>query len=384
MKRPIHVLQVVHSLIVGGTERVVSDLVRAFNDGEFRTSVCCLDGLGELGEELRREGIKVHVLGRKPGLDLTLISRVRALYRQESVDLVHAHQYTPYFYSATAALSAGLTPVIFTEHGRHWPDYLRMKRAVVNQFLRLTTGAYTAVSEFSRQSLIRYEKIPAKAIQVIYNGIKRDAMSAHVNDRRRIRCEVGLEDEAVLVLSIGRLDRIKDFATLIRAFSLIAKRSPNVRLWIAGDGDPAYKTELAELISQLDLQRQARLLGTRRDVDRLLAASDLFALSSISEASAMTILEAMAAGRAVVATRTGGNAELVVQGETGILVPVGNISAMAEAMVRLLNDPNQRARMSENGREKVKKDFSWDLSVAQYRNLYRSVSGKKQRSPRRV
>ncbi len=235
--KPMHILQVVHSLDIGGTERVVCDLVRRFNDEEFRTSVCCLDGLGAFGADLRKEGVPVRVLDRKPGLDLSLALRLRDLCKEENVDVLHAHQYTPYFYAAVAAFRAGLLPVIFTEHGRHWPDRLRIKRAMVNQLLSLTTAAYTAVSEFSRRSLIQFEKMPGRNIQVIYNGIDQNGVQSDGDDRKEIRRALGLKDEDLLVLSVGRMDRIKDFATLIRAFARALDQLPQARLWIAGDGD---------------------------------------------------------------------------------------------------------------------------------------------------
>jgi sugar transferase (PEP-CTERM/EpsH1 system associated) len=368
----MHILQVVHSLQIGGTERVVCDLVRNFNDGEFRTSVCCLDGLGQFGDELVKDGVRVHVFDRRPGLDVSLALRVRNLYRREKIDLIHAHQYTPYFYAATAALRAGLIPVIFTEHGRHWPDYLRIKRAVINQILRLTTGAYTAVSEFSRQSLIDYEKIPSKSIQVIYNGIGPDGSHEGVNDRQ-IRNEAGLDEQDRLILSIGRMDPIKDFATLIRAFAHAGQQLSRIHLWIAGGGDQAYRRQLSQLVEELGLNGKVKLLGPRRDVKDLLHACDLFALPSITEAASMTILEAMAAGRPVVATHTGGNPELVIHESTGLLVPVADARAMGEAVALLLKDSENRNRMGLAGQARVREKFSRQMAVAQYRNLYRSL-----------
>ncbi|MBI4523045.1 MAG: GT4 family glycosyltransferase PelF [Deltaproteobacteria bacterium] len=372
--KPKHILYVVHSLGLGGTERVVCGLARAFNDAEFRTSVCCLDELGELGKDLCEEGIPVYVLGRKPGVDLSVVARLRYIYRHEKVDLVHAHQYTPYFYAATAALGARGVPVFFTEHGRHWPDRLRLKRAVFNQILRMATCAYTAVSEFSRQSLIRYEKMPARAIQVIYNGIELDEPNNNSEVRWRLRADAGLVDEELLVLSIGRIDPIKDFETLIQAFAHVVKKLPRASLWIAGDGDWTYKKRLIQLIERLSLPGKVKLLGTRRDVDHLLCACDLFVLPSISEATSMTILEAMAIGQAVVTTDTGGNPELVIRGKTGILVPVGDVYALAEAMSYLLMNADLRERMGQAGRVRVKESFSMQRILAQYRESYRSMA----------
>ncbi len=141
----------------------------------------------------------------------------------------------------------------------------------------------------------------------------------------------------------------------------------------------SYKQELIQLVGELGLQEKVKLLGARRDVDSLLCACDLYALSSITEATSMTILEAMGAGRAVLATRTGGNPELVVDQNTGLLVPVGDVPAMGEAMAVLLKDAARRERMGEAGRARVEELFSKEHCFAQYRDLYRSVSKKEPR-----
>lgn len=377
--RPARILQVVHSLAIGGTERVVSDLVEEFNDLEFHTSVCCLDGLGRFGEDLVKAGVRVHVLDRRPGVDLSLASQLRRLYRTEEIDVIHAHQYTPYFYAATAALLAGCIPVIFTEHGRHWPDGLRIKRAVVNQVLRLTTQAYTAVSEFSRQSLVQYEKIPTDRIRVIYNGIGVREAQTSAFKRKSLREKMRLSEEDLLVLSIGRMDPIKDFKTLIQAFFYAAQRLPRTSLWIVGDGDHEYRKQLECLVEQLRLSEKVKFLGARQDVTEILQACDLFVLPSVTEAASMTILEAMEAGRAVVATCTGGNPELVSHDITGWLVPVGDVSAMAEAVTLLLSDPIKRQDMGRAGRARIRERFTKQIAFAQYRNLYRSVRTKASR-----
>lgn len=370
-----HILQVVHSLVIGGTERVVCDLVRAFNTGEFKTSVCCLDELGEFGEDLRSEGYDVTALKRKPGIDLNLISRLKQIYQTDEIDLIHAHQYTPYFYAASASLFHPGKPVIFTEHGRHFPDHVRPKRAVYNQLLRLVTAAYTGVSEFTRQSLIAFEKMPAHRIAVIYNGIWFTPHDGQGGERENARTSLGLTKNDLLILSVGRMDRIKDFGTLIRAFAPVAERFPQACLWIAGGGDSRYHAEMTGLVADLQLTEKVSLLGSRRDVNVLLKASDLFVLPSITEATSMTILEAMSAGRAVVATETGGNTEIVADGDTGILVEVGNVPAFSDAIARLLEDSALRTSMGHNGMQRVKDVFSMEHILRQYRQLYRAAEG---------
>src|SRR5262245_16324193 len=201
-RHPVHILQVVHSLDIGGTERVVRDITRHFNQHGFRTSVCCLDGLGHYGEELRREGVAVRVLARRPGVDLSLVVRLRRLYREVGADVVHAHQYTPYFYAATACLVTPPLKVLFTEHGRHQPDYLRLRLAACNQLLRPVTAAYTAVSEFTRHSLVAFEKIPRSRIRLIYNGIEPDK-AGPLKAGPLVRNELGISPDARVVLSVG-------------------------------------------------------------------------------------------------------------------------------------------------------------------------------------
>src|SRR5947209_3520073 len=128
------VCQVLHTLQVGGAEMLAARLARRLR-GRCRFVFACLDGLGTLGEQLRGEGFPVEVVGRRSGLDYRCALRLAKVFRRESVDLVHAHQYTPFFYTLLARLLCRRPPVLFTEHGRHYPDYPRPKRMVVNRLL---------------------------------------------------------------------------------------------------------------------------------------------------------------------------------------------------------------------------------------------------------
>jgi len=367
--RRVHVLQVVHDLAIGGTQRVVRDLALHFNDARFRTSVCCLDELGAFGEELQRRGVAVTVLGRKSGVDLSLTLKLCRIISRERVNLVHAHQYTSYFYAAPACLMAPRTRVVFTEHGRPEADQVRLKRALANQILRLVTAEYTAVSEFSRRSLVAFEKMPVSRVRVIHNGVAVEPI-ASTEDRLRTRVALGLGATTPVALTVGRLDRVKDFGTLLRAFSLVVRDLPDATLLIAGDGDRAYRAELLQQVTDLALEGHARFLGSRRDVPALLAACDVFALTSITEALPLSVLEAMQAGRPVVATRVGGTAEAVVDGRTGILLAPGDAPAAAAALRRLLSDPEEAGRLGRAGQARTATAFSWARALADYRTVY--------------
>jgi glycosyltransferase involved in cell wall biosynthesis len=370
--RPFHILQVVHGLVIGGAERVVCDLTKHFNNGMFRTSVCCLDELGEFGKDLIEEGISVQIYKRKPGIDYRLLRELRSLYREWKIDLVHAHQYTPYFYAATACLGASFPKAIFTEHGRHQPDRMRPKRVIFNQFLRTVTVGYTAVSKFTRQNLIEFEKMPCTRIRVIYNGVPFQKKGAG-HEKKVSRMKLGIELDKKVVLSVGRMDPIKDFLTLIRAFKDVVHEVSDASLLIAGDGDVHYLEKLQRSAEQLGIRDHVNFLGSRRDIQDLLDACDVFTLTSICEGASMTILEAMASARPVVATLTGGNPELVKDGDTGYLVPVGDYRSVSEAIIKVLTCPDRAKRMENAGRMRIESFFSRDSTLDAYRKLYEEI-----------
>src|SRR5262249_24365156 len=147
---------------------------------------------GSLGEELQREGFTVEVLGRRPGLDWRCAYRLAGFLRREEVRLLHAHQYTPFFYGVPARLFGHRWPVLFTEHGRHHPDYPRRKRLLANRFLLKPRDRVVAVGEAVRQALIGNERLPAKRLEVIYNGIDLSPYRNGSYDRAAVRREVGV------------------------------------------------------------------------------------------------------------------------------------------------------------------------------------------------
>ena len=177
-----------------------------------------------------------------------------------------------------------------------------------------------------------------------------------------------------MIVTIGRMDRVKDFATLIRALPRVAAEFPETVLLVAGDGDPGYLAELADLVAGLELGARVRFLGARLDVERLLAACDVFVLTSLTEAASMAILEAMRAGRPVVATDVGGSRELVLPETTGLLAPAGESTGVADALIRLLRDPEQAQRMGISGRQRVAAAFSTATAFQQYRQIYCSIA----------
>jgi L-malate glycosyltransferase len=367
------VCQVLHGLTVGGAEVLAARLARGLAD-RYRFVFACLDVLGPLGTELRAEGFPVEVLQRRPGIDFDCLRRLARLWRDEKVGLVHAHQYTPFFYALAARHWHGRPPVLLTEHGRWFPDYRRPKRVLFNRLMLRRTDRVVGVGEAVRRALVQNEGFPNHRVGVIYNGVDPAAFNGQAIDRAAIRESIGVRCEDLVIIQVARLDHLKDHATAIRAVHRAAQQNPDIRLVLVGEGPEREKIQ-AE-VDRLDLAERVRLVGTRHDVAELLRASDIFLLTSISEGIPVTILEAMAAGLPVVATRVGGVPEIVEDGQSGLLTAAGDDAALAGAIARLAADAGLRQRMGDFGRRRTQEQFSQERMHAAYQAAYEEMLGR--------
>jgi glycosyltransferase involved in cell wall biosynthesis len=377
-ERPIRVAFVLHVMQVAGAEVLVVETIRRLA-GRIEPTVICLDAVGPLGERLRGEGVEVACLGRRPGRDPRAASRMAAVLRRRGVEVVHAHQYTPFFYASLGTLAArrpGSRPprVIFTEHGRHYPDIVSPLRRATNWlvFSRLA-AAVNAVSGFSAESLRRVDGFAGQPIEVIENGIELERYEVP-RDRRALRQRIGLDPERSYIANVARLHPIKDQAMLLRAFAEVAAARPDVDLLLVGDG--ALRGPLGRLAEELGVAGRVRFLGVRSDVPEVLAAVDIFALTSICEAASLTLLEAMASALPVVATAVGGTPEIVRDGLDGVLVPRGDAHATASAFLRLLGDPAAASAMGASARERVRARYQLARTIETYMDLYRRLAGR--------
>lgn len=364
------ICQLLHSLNVGGAEVLAARLGRRLRD-RYHFLYACLDGLGPLGEQLRAEGFQVEVLDRQPGVDWRMTFRLSRFLRREGVDLIHAHQYTPFFYALAARLLYRRPPILFTEHGRSYPDFPRRKRMIANRLLLQRRDRVIGVGEAVRQALIHNEGIPAKRVEVVYNGIDVAAFANGKPNRAAVRAELGLGADDFVLLLVARLDPIKDLATAVRTAGRVARQFPRARLVLVGEGPERAPVEA--LIRDQGLGEHVRLLGLRHDVARLLPAADVFLLTSISEGIPVTVLEALAAGVPVVATDVGGLPEIIVDGQNGFLAPARDDAALAERVVRLAKDVNLRAQLAEKGRREAEARFTEAQMHAGYEQLYREM-----------
>ena len=341
--RPASVVHVVENLERGGLERVVIELVRAQRALGMRCRVVCLFGRGALADELAADGVDVSACGKRRGPDMRALRRLRAQLRHEPGAVLHTHNAVAHYYAVLAAIGLPLRQVVNTRHA-----------------MRLT-DVCVAVCEAARRQLQAHGVRPRKGLVAIPNGIRLERYRPASDASRRQLVEVlGLPRGTVLVGSVGRLNRVKDQASLIRAFGRVHQAMPATALLLIGDGPE--REALAEVAHGEGVYPAVHFMGDRGDVDVLLQGLDLFVMSSVSEGYSIALLEASAAGLPIVATDVGGNGEIVRNAISGRLVPASDPVALAEAMVSILDDRELAGRMGSAGR-------AWVLECGSFRSM---------------
>jgi glycosyltransferase involved in cell wall biosynthesis len=364
----VRVLPVVLSLAPGGTERLVIEICQRLPMGSV-PAVCCLDAPGEWAAELESAGTSVVALHRRSGFQPRLGSRIARLAREYDVQVIHCHHYSPFVYGAIAKLLRPQCGLVFTEHGRLGDTAPSQKRRAVNPWFARIPSAIFAVSADLKRHMIA-EGFPEDRVEVIYNGI-RIVERFSASERTAVRVGVGLPIDAPVVGTVARLDPVKNLDLLLKAHASVLTEVPGARLAIVGVG-PEQSALEAEARA-LGIADRVVFLGYRNDAQRVMAAFDVYVNCSTYEGVSLTILEAMAAELPVVATRVGGNPEVVVDGQTGVVVAGRQVPPLAGAVARLCVDQSARRAMGEAGRLRVEREFSIERMVDDYRRVYESI-----------
>ncbi len=374
LEPPIRVGFVLHVMQVAGAEVLVKETIRRLGANIVPT-IFCLDTVGQLGEDYLAAGGDLVAFGRKPGRDFGVAKRLAREATTRKLDILHAHQYTPFFYSALAKpLIRPGVKLILTEHGRHYPDHVSPKRRAFNRLvLDRAADAVNACCQFSADALCRVDGFAGNRIEVIENGIAVERYD-RPTDRNSHRLKMGLNPARRYAVHVARHHPVKDQAMLIRGFAHAASTIPDVDLLLAGDGP--LRGELEALVDSLGIRDRTRFLGIRSDVPVLLAACDVFALTSVSEAASLTLLEAMASGLPVIVTSVGGNPEIVRHEQEGLLVPRADAVACGAAFVRLFQDTALANRLGAAARSRVFTHYRLEQTIDAYYALYRKLLGR--------
>ncbi len=365
--RPWHVAHVIGSLQTGGAERQLVNYLLAADRIDFRHTVICLEERGELAATVEAVGIPVvHVPVRWRYAAACLRRLVRWL-KVEGVDVLHAHMHDSALWGRTAGRLAGVPVLMTTEHGKElWKGPLRV---AVDHHLSRWTARHIAVSSDGMEIRMRRERIEPRKLILIPNGVPVPAAAGDDAGRRRVRSEFGIALDAPLLGSVGRIVEAKGYQHLLSAIGLLRVDHPGLRWLAVGDG--VLRAELAALAGAADLGDAVIWAGRRTDVSELLAAMDIWVMSSIREGLPVALLEAMAAGRPIVATRVGGIPDAVRDGVDGLLVPPADPAALAAAVAALLGDPARAAGLAAAAHRRAAAEYSIGSVARRIEDVYR-------------
>lgn len=365
----MNILHLTFDMRIGGTEMVIKSIIESSAATAFDMSVFCIEEpLGPWGDLLQEKGVPVYSHARRPGFDILLVKALRKHIRKHRIDILHCHQYTPWVYGTLAALG-GKCKVLFTEHGRFYPDSSSWKRRVINPVLTLFTDGFTAISQATCHALNTYEFIPLKRIELIYNGIKPLTVS---KSHAQLKCKLNIPEDNMVLGTIARFDPIKNHAMMLDAFAEVLKHIPNCSLVIVGDGDE--RPNIEKKIASLGLGNRVVLTGYQVDPAQYLNMMDVFLLSSLSEGTSMTLLEAMSLSKPCVVTDAGGNAEIIKHEINGYVTPNDDSSAFAAAIQHILNKDTLTC-FGENAYSRFLDKFVDTIMVKHYTKIYESLDG---------
>ena len=351
----------------------------AYLVGQSGVTVCAvLLNEGRLAEELRRLGVDVTVVDETRHGAVHIVAVLARYLRDRQIDLVHTHRYKDCVLGTVAAKLARVPHVIRTVHGLREPmtgwDHVKFRayEALDKVVLRCFADRVIAVSKRMADTLTQ-SGYPQQMVTHIHNGI--DLANVIVRrSRTDIRRELGIDDRTVLIGTVGRLAPVKGHDSFLRAARSIRDQEPDTKFLIVGDGP--LDSHLRALASRLELDDACAFAGARADVHDLMSAMDIFVLPSLNEGMPMAILEAMAIGTPVVATRVGGLPEVLRHHVNGLLVPPGDDRALVAACLELSRAPEWARSLATQGKQVVEKNFSSEHNGQSLMETYRSVQNQ--------
>jgi glycosyltransferase involved in cell wall biosynthesis len=352
----------------GGSETILAYIAKNL-DPEKYYSLACVMNKGWLTDHLDEIGVEYIIIENKRSFDIKYLLDLITLIKKRNIKLVHAHEFVTDFYGSLAARLTGI-PAIGTIHGKgyfteKWRRKIAFKAAIA------MCSRMIAVSDDLRSYLIGELNLKnTDKILTLHNGIDLQKYSAR-DSSDKLRAQLSLKPHTLIAGTTGSLHPVKGMHFLLLAMEQVIKRIPNFKLIIAGTGD--LEQDLKQQAICLGIEKNVLFLGFRSDIPDLLNLFDIYVCSSISEGLSLSILEAMATGKPVVATEVGGNHELINPDENGFLVPPADPAALAKKIIILAENRELRERLGRNGRAMVETKFSLEKMITEYQILYEKL-----------
>lgn len=371
-KTPLKVMHVIEDLENGGAERVLINLVAGLPVQFFQTMVCCLAKKGRMAAELEERGLRVIALHKRPGVDVGLLWRLQKLLRAQQIDILHTHVFTANLWGRLAGILARV-PVLITHEHSTFTIADQTRRGIEQQLARTTTQIIS-VSEQLRRCLIETGGLPADKVITIHNGL-RLPVAVNQATQMELQRELDLERFSPLIGSIGRQEVRKNYPLLLEAMPKILEHYPQAGLLLVGEGPET--SHLKQLAQAKGLAENVIFAGHRQEIYELLSFMSVFCLPSQTEGISMAILEALAAKVPVVATRVGGNPEIILDDRYGLLVPPNDKSAFTGALLQTLQDRETAGARAQAGQKFVQENFSEQQMIQRITALYLTAYAQK-------
>jgi len=376
------IVYVIGSLGRGGAETQLLMLMRGLKDSEFASLLFVLERQGDLREEVEAAGIPITDGGydslasrlMKPPLLARALFRLWRLLRRQHPDVVHGVLPLTNLFAAVAGRLAAVPLVITSRRALNTHQDRVPGWRYADMLSARLSDLIVANSMAVKEDTVRREGGGSDKIKVIHNGIDAQHLRAAADSRERARASLGLGPLDLVLIVVANLIPYKGHAELLDALARLLPRHPRLRLLVVGE-DRGIGGTLREQADLLGVSSSVKWLGLRRDIPALLAAADIYISASHEEGFSNALLEAMAAGKPVVATRVGGNVEMLDEGTLGLLAAPGNPSALADAIERLLQDPKMRAGLGARAARQVAATYSPGRMRDHYLEIYRSGVG---------
>ncbi|BBB28752.1 TIGR03088 family PEP-CTERM/XrtA system glycosyltransferase [Neptunomonas japonica] len=371
--KPPLIVHIIYALGTGGLENGLVNIINRMPPDRYKHVIICLTHATDFAKRITAPDVKVIELHKREGHDLGVYWRLQKLLWQLKPDLVHTRNLAALEMQALTLLLPGVKRV-HGEHGRDIYDLHGQNKKYnrLRKVMSYVIHRYIAVSQDLESWLLTTVNIPREKVEQLYNGVDLARFNQFDDSVKIGVLPTEFENDCLIIGTVGRVAAVKDQQTLLKAFDILVKSgselSDKLRLVIVGDG-PLF-TALEEQVHDLGLDKKVWLAGDRKDIPALLRSMDMFVLPSLGEGISNTVLEAMATGLPVIATRVGGNPELVDDQSTGALVPVGNSEELARVLLDIVNDKDKLSAMGAAGLAKVQKQFHWDITVANYLAVY--------------
>ncbi len=371
-RKKLRVLHLIGTLAAGGAERNLYYLGPHFKTSRFDHSICCMISRGEFAEELEWAGVRIFELGYRRRYFLGTVMKLADLLRREHISVLHTHLFEPGLVGRLAAWLAG-TPVIIThEHGKTlW------KKPYHHLFERLAlwrTDMRIVVSEDIRALRKKYEGTPDSKLILIENAVDPAKFEVDEGTRKAVRRDLGIDDFFV-VGTVGRLVPAKDYDLFLDVARGLIKADSRMKFLMVGEGH--LRAQLEARSADLGLEASVLFLGNRTDIPELLAAMDLYLITSAREGLPISLIEAMLAARPVVSTAVGGIPDVLAGGETGILVESGDAEGITAAVSGLMADPARREALGRAAREQALLRYSPTRVLEKLDSLYSGLLERK-------